>query len=110
MIKVILTSDVVGNDDSLLLVLDVGELVLISLESLSVDVRLAGRSEVDELGLANEMEDSADEDNPEDELVEIGFPSLEVEEIPLGIEVTVELDIAKVDEVIELTLDSDAID
>ena len=44
----ILTFEVVGNDDWLLLVLEVGELVLISFASLSVEVRLAGRLEVDE--------------------------------------------------------------
>ena len=110
MMKVILTSDVVGNDDSLLLVLEVSELVLISLESLSVDVRLADRSEVDELGLADGVEESADVDKPETEVAKIEFPSLEVDETPLGIELAVELDRVEMDEAVKLTLDSTVID
>ena len=108
--KVILTSDVEGNDASLLLVLEVGEFVLIPLESLSVDVRVAGRSDVGELGVADKVVECADVEEPEAEFVEIRFPELEVEEIPLGIEVSVELDRVLVDEGIKLTLDSDVID
>ena len=108
--KVILTSDVEGNDASLLLVLEVGEFVLIPLESLSVDVRVAGRSDVGELGVADKVVECADVEELEAEFVEIRFPELEVEEIPLGIEVSVELDRVLVDEGIKLTLDSDVID
>ena len=58
--KVILTFEVVGSDDSmvlLLLVLTVGELMLVSeLESLPVDVRLADESKLDVLRSADEVE------------------------------------------------------
>ena len=56
------------------------------------------------------MEESADVEKPEAEIVEIGFPSLEVDETPLGVEVTVELERVKVDEATKLTLDSEVID
>ena len=55
-----MTFEVVGSDDSmvlLLLVLTVGELMLVSeLESLPVDVRLADESKLDVLRSADEVE------------------------------------------------------
>ena len=76
--KVILTFEVVGSDDStvlLLLVLIVGELVLVSeLESLPVDIRPADKSEVDALSCVDEVEGSVTVETPEPEVIEIEVP------------------------------------
>ena len=94
-----MTLEVVGSDDSMVLllsVLTVGELMLVSeLKSLPVDVRLADESKLDVLRSADEVE---------------GFVIVEIDEEPLGIRVAVELDRMSVDEDIKLALESDVID
>ena len=110
----ILTLEVVGSEDSmvlLLLVLIVGELVLISeLESLPVDVRLADESKVDVLRSADELEGLVTVEMSESESIEVELSDVEIDEEPLGIRVAAELDRMLVDEVIKLALESDVID
>lgn len=129
----ILTFDVVGSEDSmvlLLLISDVDELVLVSeiellsvavklaedeleitelvvisdLEPLPNDVGLADKSEVDELKSAEEIETS------EVELVKVDVSSLEVDEESLGVLAAVELDGVSLDEAIERVLAIDVIE
>ena len=110
----ILTLEVVGSDDSivlLLLVLIVGELMLVSeLESLPVDVRLADESRLDVLRSADEVEGLVIVDTPESEGIEVELSNVEIDEEPLGTRVAVELDRMLVDEDIKLALESDVID
>ena len=136
--KVILTFDVVGSEDSIVLLLlipEVDELVLVSeIESLSVgvklaedelkiaesvvselkslldDVGLADESEVDELKTADEIEEIVDVEMFETEFVNADVPSLEVDEESLGVLAAVELDGLSVDEAIELVLAIDVTD
>ena len=110
----ILTLEVVGSDDSivlLLLVLTVGELMLVSeLESLPVDVKLADESKVDVLRSADEVEGFVIVETSEFESIEVELLNVEIDEEPLGIRVAVELDRMSVDEDIKLALESDVID
>ena len=110
----ILTLEVVGSDDSmvlLLLVLIVDELMLVSeLESLPVDVRLADEPKLDVLRSADEVEGLVTVDTSEFESIEVELLNVEIDEETLGIRVAVELDRMLVDEDIKLALESDVID
>lgn len=110
----ILTLEVVGSDDSmvlLLLVLIVGELMLVSeLESLPVDVRLADESKLDVLRSADEVEGFVTVETSECEIIKVELSNIEIDEEPLGVRVAVELDRTSVDEDIKLALESDVID
>lgn len=80
----ILTFDVVGCDDSvvvLLLVSTVDELViLLELESLPVNATVADEPEIGEVCTAEKGEETADVERPESELIEAEGLSLEVDE------------------------------
>lgn len=109
-----MTLEVVGSDDSmvlLLLVLIVGELMLVSeLESLPVDVRLADESKLDVLRSADEVEGFVTVETSECEIIKVELSNIEIDEEPLGVRVAVELDRTSVDEDIKLALESDVID
>ena len=110
----ILTFDVVGSDDSivvLLLVSLVGELVLVSdLESLPVDVRIVDDSVANELKSTDEVEGFADVEPAESEFIEVEVPSFEVDEESLVVGTTVELDGLTVDEAVKVALEADVVD
>ena len=110
----ILTFDVVGSDDSivvLLLVSLVGELVLVSdLESLPVDVRTVDESVANELESTDEVEGFADVETAESEFIGVEVPSFEVDEESLVVGTTVELDGLTVDEAVKVALEADVVD
>ena len=122
----ILTFDVVGSEDSMVVLLlepEVAELVLVSeLESLPVDVRPDDKSDIDELGPADELEEPADVEKSVSELIEVEIPLLEVDETSIETEVGTELalesdvvdwvgvDVVESCEVPELSVETDAVE
>lgn len=103
-----------GSGDSivvLLLVPEVDKFVLVSdPELLPVDVRLDDKSEVAELGPVDKVEEPADVEKSESELIEVEISSLEADETPAETEAVIELDRLSVDEAVKLALESEVID